>query len=75
MELSDASLHLSFEQAEEFEGVKDALKNAVRDEDVSVGEAYLTDWYIHSIDNEKDTVWTEKHIQELCNDFILIPKR
>lgn len=75
LELSDASLHLSFEQAEGFERVKDALKKAVRDENVSVGEAYLTDWYIHSIDNEKDPVWTEKHIQELCNDFILIPKR
>lgn len=32
----------------------------------------LIDWYINSTD--EDTIWTEKHIDELLEDFVLIPK-
>lgn len=38
-----------------------------------VDEGYLIDWYISSVDNS-EPVWTEAHIEELMNDFYLIPK-
>ena len=38
-----------------------------------VDEAYLIDWYISSVDNS-EPIWTEAHIEELMNDFYLIPK-
>lgn len=38
-----------------------------------VTEGDLADWYIHSVD-DCEPVWTENHIEELCNDFIVIPK-
>lgn len=37
-------------------------------------EGTLQDWYINSIDNTISPIWTEEHISELCNDFIIIPK-
>lgn len=40
-------------------------------EAVDIG--YLYDWYIASVMDD-EPVWTEKHIEELFNDFILIPK-
>lgn len=40
----------------------------------AVDEGYLYDWYIHSVSNDDEPVWTEAHIAELFNDFILIPK-
>lgn len=33
----------------------------------------LVDWYITSV-GEENPVWTEEHIEELLNDFIVIPK-
>lgn len=39
-----------------------------------VSESLLTDWYISSVD-DKPPVWTEEHINELKNDFYVIPKR
>ena len=33
----------------------------------------LTVWYISSVGSETP-VWTDKHIEELLNDFYLIPK-
>ena len=39
----------------------------------AVDEGYLYDWYIHSVCDD-EPVWTEAHIEELFNDFILIPK-
>lgn len=33
----------------------------------------LSDWYISSVGNESP-VWTEEHIDELLNDFYVIPK-
>lgn len=49
------------------------------DKNEAVGEGYLADWYIHSVaeyDDEKlnEPRWTEKHIEELTQDFIVIPK-
>ena len=33
----------------------------------------LYDWYISSV-CDGDPVWTEEHLDELLNDFLLIPK-
>lgn len=46
---------------------------------MNVDDAYdngtLTDWYITSLVNpEKPPVWTEEHIEELLDDFYVIPK-
>jgi len=35
---------------------------------------YLSDWYQNSIDDTKPPVWTDEHIEELLEDFILIPR-
>lgn len=48
----------------EFVGVKNALDYKT-----------LYDWYIASIDETKPPCWTPEHIEELVNDFYLIPKR
>lgn len=37
-------------------------------------EGTLQDWYMNSIDNTIPPIWTEEHISELCNGFIIIPK-
>jgi len=39
-----------------------------------VDRGYLEDWYIHSVNNEDVPIWTTEHLNELFNDFILIPK-
>lgn len=39
----------------------------------AVDESYLLDWYISSVMDD-EPVWTEKHIEELCHDFYVIPK-
>lgn len=44
------------------------------DAEEALDEATLQDWYLNSIDNTALPVWTEEHIYELCNDFIVIPK-
>lgn len=33
----------------------------------------LYDWYISSVD-DNPPVWTDEHIEELLNDFLVIPK-
>lgn len=43
------------------------------DADKQVDEGYLADWYIHSICGGSPE-WTEKHIEELCRDFVVIPR-
>lgn len=43
------------------------LKNAM---DIST----LYDWYITSVSQDDEPVWTEKHIDELSKDFYVIPK-
>lgn len=40
-----------------------------------VDEGYLSDWYISSVSDEDEPVWTEEHIKELYNDFIVIPRK
>lgn len=35
---------------------------------------YLSCWYQQSIDETQEPIWTDKHIEELFNDFYLIPK-
>ena len=34
----------------------------------------LADWYISSVDDRDTPVWTDEHIEELLNDFYVIPK-
>lgn len=41
--------------------------------EAAVDAGYLSDWYISSVDDEPP-VWTDAHIDELCNDFYIIPK-
>ena len=41
----------------------------------AVDMPYLQNWYQDSIDETKEPIWTDKHIEELCNDFYLIPKK
>lgn len=36
---------------------------------------YLQNWYQDSIDETKQPIWTDKHLEELFNDFYLIPKK
>lgn len=48
------------------------MKFVSLDEAVSAG--YLENWYIDSVASDRDPVWTEKHIEELTEDFIVIPK-
>lgn len=35
---------------------------------------YLSCWYQDSVDETQEPIWTDKHIEELFNDFYLIPK-
>lgn len=44
------------------------------DLDKAVDIGYLGDWYQSSIDTTVPPVWTDEHLEELCNDFIIIPK-
>ena len=41
----------------------------------AVDEGYLYDWYISSVLDSDVPVWTDEHLEELFNDFILIPKQ
>lgn len=34
----------------------------------------LDDWYINSVMPNDTPVWTEEHLEELLNDFYVIPK-
>lgn len=58
--LYDKGYRKSSEVAEEIFG--EALDNST-----------LGDWYISSVDG-RPPVWTEAHIEELLNDFYVIPK-
>lgn len=35
---------------------------------------YLHSWYQCSIDETQEPIWTDKHLEELYEDFYLIPK-
>lgn len=39
----------------------------------SMDYATLSDWYIASV-GEETPIWTDEHIDELLNDFYVIPK-
>lgn len=41
----------------------------------TVDMSYLQNWYQDSIDETKEPIWTDKHLEELFNDFYLIPKK
>lgn len=45
---------------------------------ISLDTAYnidaLEDWYISSVSQDNAPVWTEEHLEELLNDFYVIPK-
>lgn len=43
------------------------------DLDKAVDIGYLGDWYQSSIDTTVPPIWTDEHLEELCNDFIIIP--
>lgn len=43
------------------------------DIDKAVGLGYLSDWYQNSIDDTIAPIWTDEHLMELLNDFLVIP--
>lgn len=74
---------ISFEEmkelitAEEFEELFDITINEPRDRlqyNDCMSHKDLTDWYINSVSSDDTPVWTEEHIEELLNDFYVIPK-
>ena len=48
------------------------------EEYINTASAYdidtLEDWYINSVMPNDTPVWTEEHLEELFNDFYIIPK-
>lgn len=40
----------------------------------AMDKSTLCDWYITSVSPEDEPVWTDGHIEELLNDFYVIPK-
>lgn len=40
----------------------------------SWGKDVLHCWYIDYVDENNKAQWTDEHIEELCNDFYVIPK-
>lgn len=40
----------------------------------AMDKSTLYDWYITSVSPEDEPVWTDRHIEELLNDFYVIPK-
>ena len=44
------------------------------DAEKQVDQGFLEDWYISSVMDTDEPVWTEEHIRELTGDFILIPR-
>lgn len=61
-----------------FEPSHQHLLPTVNSEYIKLSEAYdigtLEDWYINSIDNTDEPVWTDAHLEELMNDFYLFPR-
>ena len=49
-----------------------AIKEQKTVSGIPVSRGVLSDWYIYSVSN-KQPVWTEEHLDELFNDFYLIP--
>ena len=40
----------------------------------AMDESTLYDWYVTSVTQKDTPVWTGEHIEELLNDFYVIPK-
>lgn len=40
----------------------------------AMDKSTLCDWYITSVSPKDEPVWTDGHIEELLNDFYVIPK-
>lgn len=40
----------------------------------AMDESTLCDWYVNSVSPKDEPVWTDRHIEELLNDFYVIPK-
>lgn len=40
----------------------------------AIDMAYLQNWYQDSVDETREPMWTDKHLEELFNDFYLTPK-
>lgn len=40
----------------------------------AMDESTLYDWYVTSVVQKDTPIWTGKHIEELLNDFYVIPK-
>ena len=40
----------------------------------AMDKSTLYDWYITSVSLKDEPVWTDSHIEELLNDFYVIPK-
>lgn len=40
----------------------------------AMDKSTLCDWYITSVSPKDEPVWTYRHIEELLNDFYIIPK-
>lgn len=52
----------------------DTLETKEVDLEEAVEMSYLQNWYQDSIDETKEPIWTDKHLEELYEDFYLIPK-
>ena len=44
------------------------------DADTAYDSGTLHNWYIDSVSDNDSPVWTEEHIDELINDFYIIPR-
>lgn len=44
------------------------------DADTAYDSGILHNWYIDSVSGDDEPVWTDEHIDELMNDFYVIPK-
>lgn len=64
----DKAIAQSAWEASEKMKTEDAIKDKV------VDDSYVRDWYISSVSKDDSPVWTDEHVDELCNDFWLIPK-
>lgn len=41
----------------------------------AVDISYLSDWYRNSVNPNDEPIWTDAHLEELLNDFYVIPKQ
>lgn len=49
-------------------------ENEYIDRNTAYDYGTLEDWFINSISQNDSPVWTEEHLEELLNDFYVIPK-